>query len=116
MRLPLPPPPSVACSRSGLTTPSQRSSPAPPFLGFAIAGGRTSAIAIQAVSMLAFAIVAYIGIVEDSQAFIGAGWIAHGFWDASQSRGPRANRCQDLVPAVFGPPRISSSASPWFSA
>jgi hypothetical protein len=32
--------------------------------------------------MLAFAIVVYIGIVVDSQALIGAGWIAHGFWDA----------------------------------
>lgn len=57
------------------------------YLGFAIADGRTSAIAIQAVSMLAFAIVAYIGIVEDSQALIGAGWIAHGFWDAIHHEG-----------------------------
>ncbi len=52
------------------------------YLGFAIADGRPSAIAIQAVSMLAFAVVAYIGVVEDSQVLIGAGWITHGFWDA----------------------------------
>ena len=52
------------------------------YLGFAVADGRTSAIAIQAVSMLAFVLVAYIGITEDSKALIGAGWIAHGFWDA----------------------------------
>jgi hypothetical protein len=53
------------------------------YLGFAIADGRTSAIAIQGVSMLAFAIVAYIGIEQDSK---GA---------------PRADRGQDLVPAVL---------------
>ncbi len=52
------------------------------YLGFAVADGRPSAIAIQAASMLAFAIVAFIGIQEGSKAVIGAGWIAHGFWDA----------------------------------
>ena len=52
------------------------------YLGFAVADGRTSAIAIQVVSLLAFVIVAYIGITEDSLALIGAGWIAHGVWDA----------------------------------
>jgi hypothetical protein len=52
------------------------------YLGFAVADGRTSAIAIQAASMLAFAIVAYIGIEESSKAVVGAGWVAHGFWDA----------------------------------
>jgi hypothetical protein len=52
------------------------------YLGFAIADGRTSAIAIQAVSMLAFTVVAYVGIEEGSMALIGAGWIGHGFWDA----------------------------------
>ena len=52
------------------------------YLGFAIGDGRTSAIAIQATSMLAFAIVAYIGIEEGSKAVIGAGWVAHGVWDA----------------------------------
>jgi hypothetical protein len=52
------------------------------YLGFAIADGRTSAIVIQAASVLAFVIVAYIGIEEGSKAVIGAGWIAHGFWDA----------------------------------
>ena len=60
------------------------------YLGFAVADGRTSAIAIQGVSMLAFATVAYIGIEEGSKALIGAGWIAHGFWDAihHEHRGP----------------------------
>ena len=52
------------------------------YVGFAIADGRTSAIAIQMVSMLAFVTVAYIGIEESSKALIGAGWVAHGFWDA----------------------------------
>jgi hypothetical protein len=52
------------------------------YLGFAVADGRTSAIAIQAVFMLAFVTVAYIGVAEDSKALIGAGWLAHGFWDA----------------------------------
>ena len=60
------------------------------YLGFAVADGRTSAIAIQAVSVLAFAVVAYIGIEQDSKALIGAGWVAHGFWDAlhHEHRGP----------------------------
>jgi hypothetical protein len=57
------------------------------YLGFAIADGRTSAIAIQLASVLAFAIVAYIGIEQDSKALIGAGWIAHGFWDAIHHEG-----------------------------
>lgn len=57
------------------------------YLGFAIADGRTSAIAIQLASVLGFAIVAYIGIEQDSKALIGAGWIAHGFWDAIHHEG-----------------------------
>ena len=52
------------------------------YLGFAVADGRTSAIAIQSVSLVAFLLVAYIGITEDSKALIGAGWVAHAFWDA----------------------------------
>ena len=52
------------------------------YLGFAVADGRISAIAIQAVSFAGFVIVAYIGIEEGSKAVIGAGWIAHGLWDA----------------------------------
>ena len=52
------------------------------YLGFAIADGRTSAIAVQAVSMLGFVVVAYIGIEEGSKALIGAGWVAHAVWDA----------------------------------
>jgi hypothetical protein len=52
------------------------------YLGFAVADGRTSAIAIQAAAMLGFAVVAYIGIEESSKVVIGVGWVAHGFWDA----------------------------------
>ena len=52
------------------------------YLGFAVADGRTTAIVIQSISVLAFALVAYIGITEDSKALIGAGWIAHAIWDA----------------------------------
>ena len=60
------------------------------YLGFAIADGRTSAIAVQAAAMFVFVIVAYIGIEEGSKAVIGAGWVAHGFWDAihHEHRGP----------------------------
>lgn len=57
------------------------------YLGFAIADGRTSAIAVQAVSMLVFTLVAYVGIEEGSKALIGAGWVAHGFWDAIHHEG-----------------------------
>ena len=52
------------------------------YLGFAIADGRTSAIAIQLASVIAFAILAYVGIEQDSLILIGAGWVGHGFWDA----------------------------------
>lgn len=57
------------------------------YLGFAVADGRTSAIAIQGASVLGFAIVAYVGIEQDSLALIGAGWVGHGFWDAIHHEG-----------------------------
>ena len=60
------------------------------YLGFAVADGRPSGIAIQGVTMLAFAVVAYVGVEEGSTTLIGAGWIAHGLWDAihHEHRGP----------------------------
>ena len=57
------------------------------YFGFAVADGRTSAIAIQGASVLAFALIAYIGIEQDSKTLIGAGWVAHGFWDAIHHEG-----------------------------
>ena len=60
------------------------------YLGFAVADGRRSAVAIQAASALAFTTVAYVGIEQGSGALIGAGWIAHAAWDAihHEHRGP----------------------------
>ena len=69
------------------------------YLGFAIADGRASAVAIQAISMLAFAIVAYIGIEDGSKAVIGAGWVADGFWDALHHEHHGPTEVQDLVSA-----------------
>ena len=51
------------------------------YVGFAIADGRRSAIAVQMVSALAFLGVAYYGYAWDSRVLLGIGFLAHGAWD-----------------------------------
>jgi hypothetical protein len=51
------------------------------YLGFAVADGRPSAIAVQALSAAAFMTVGYLGAYHESAAVLGAGYLAHGAWD-----------------------------------
>jgi hypothetical protein len=57
------------------------------YIGFAIADGRASAFAVQAVSASAFVAIAYLGVTRDAPALIGAGWLAHAVWDAIHHEG-----------------------------
>jgi hypothetical protein len=60
------------------------------YLGFAIADGRRSAIAVQAASALVFLEIGYWGYQLDSRLVLGLGFIAHGAWDwlHHNNRGP----------------------------
>jgi hypothetical protein len=51
------------------------------YLGFAIADGRPSAIAVQAASALVFLNVAFLGVQRDSELLLGLGFLAHAAWD-----------------------------------
>ncbi len=51
------------------------------YVGFAVADGRRSAIAVQALSALVFLNVAFIGAQQDSELLLGVGFIAHAAWD-----------------------------------
>jgi hypothetical protein len=64
------------------------------YIGFAIADGRPSAIAAQAASGAAFLWIAYAGVQTESTALVGAGFLAHGLWDAlhHEGHGPTAVR------------------------
>jgi Family of unknown function (DUF6010) len=57
------------------------------YLGFAVADGRPSAIAAQAASASAFLWIAYAGVQTESTALLGAGFLAHGVWDAVHHHG-----------------------------
>ena len=60
------------------------------YFGFAVADGRPSAIAVQAVSAAAFLWIAYAGVQLESTTLLGAGYVAHAVWDAlhHEGRGP----------------------------
>ena len=64
------------------------------YFGFAVADGRPSAIAAQAVSASCFAAIAYVGVRQGSDLVIGAGFAAHAGWDLlhHEGRGPTAVR------------------------
>lgn len=51
------------------------------YLGFAIADGRTSAIAVQIASAAVFLNLASLGVQHESSLLLGAGFVAHGAWD-----------------------------------
>jgi Family of unknown function (DUF6010) len=51
------------------------------YLGFAIADGRPSAIAVQAGSAVVFLNVAFLGAQHDSELLLGLGFLAHAAWD-----------------------------------
>jgi hypothetical protein len=64
------------------------------YLGFAVADGRPSAIAVQAVSAGAFLWIAYAGVQTESTALLGGGFLAHALWDSlhHEGHGPTAVR------------------------
>jgi hypothetical protein len=51
------------------------------YFGFGVADGRQSAIAVQALTAVAFMTVGYLGAYHQSAALLGAGYVAHGAWD-----------------------------------
>jgi hypothetical protein len=51
------------------------------YLGFAIADGRPSAIAVQAGAAVVFLNVAFLGAQHDSELLLGLGFLAHAAWD-----------------------------------
>jgi hypothetical protein len=57
------------------------------YLGFAIADGRRSAIAVQVVSVLVFLNIAYLAVERESDLLLGIGFIAHAVWDAIHHEG-----------------------------
>jgi hypothetical protein len=57
------------------------------YLGFAIADGRTSAIAVQIASALVFINVAFLGVVHESAVLLGLGYLGHAAWDAIHHEG-----------------------------
>jgi hypothetical protein len=60
------------------------------YLGFAIADGRLTAIAVQTISALVFLEIGYYAYQVDSRLLLGIGFIAHGAWDwlHHDNRGP----------------------------
>jgi hypothetical protein len=64
------------------------------YFGFAVADGRRSAIAIQAIAALVFFNVAFIGAREESELLLGLGFLAHAGWDwlHHDGHGPTAVR------------------------
>ena len=51
------------------------------YVGFAVADGRWSAIAVQSVAALVFLNVALIGARNESELLLGLGFLAHAGWD-----------------------------------
>lgn len=51
------------------------------YLGFAIADGRPSAIAVQAVSAAVFLTVAFLGVQLEANLLLGFGFLGHAAWD-----------------------------------
>jgi hypothetical protein len=68
------------------------------YFGFAVADGRPSAIAVQAGSATAFALIAYVGIREGSDVLIGAGFLAHAGWDMLHHEGRGPTRVRTWYP------------------
>jgi len=71
------------------------------YLGFAVADGRPSAIAVQAVSASVFLWIAYLGVHLDSGALLGGGFLGHAGWDAVPPRRTWTDAGPHLVPAVL---------------
>jgi len=68
------------------------------YLGFAVADGRPSAIAVQAASAAAFLWIAYAAVQLESSVLLGAGFIAHAVWDAIHHEGHGPTRVRTWYP------------------
>lgn len=68
------------------------------YLGFAVADGRPSAIAVQAVSAAAFLWIAYAAVQLESTALVGTGFAAHAAWDAIHHEGHGPTRVRSWWP------------------
>lgn len=51
------------------------------YMGFSVADGRTSAIAVQAIGAAVFLNLGFIGAREESHVVLGLGFLAHAAWD-----------------------------------
>jgi hypothetical protein len=68
------------------------------YIGFATADGRPTAIAVQAASAAAFLWIAYAAVQLDSDVLLGAGFLAHGVWDAIHHEGHGPTRVRTWYP------------------
>jgi hypothetical protein len=57
------------------------------YLGFAVADGRTSAVATQVASAAVFLNVALVGVTQESAVLLGIGYLGHAAWDAIHHEG-----------------------------
>ncbi len=68
------------------------------YLGFAIADGRTSAIAVQIASAVVFVNVAFVGVAQESAVLLGLGYLGHAAWDAVHHEGHGPTRVRTRYP------------------
>jgi len=68
------------------------------YVGFAVADGRPSAIAAQAVAAVAFLWTAYAGVQLGSTTLLGVGFLAHAAWDAVHHEGHGPTRVRTWYP------------------
>jgi hypothetical protein len=68
------------------------------YLGFAIADGRPSAIAVQAICAAVFLNVAFVGVQLDSALLLGLGYVAHAGWDWLHHDGHGPTRVRTWYP------------------
>jgi hypothetical protein len=68
------------------------------YVGFAIADGRRSAIAVQVVSAAVFLSIGYLGAHHRWGVLLGLGFIAHGAWDWVHHDGHGPTRVRSWYP------------------
>ena len=68
------------------------------YLGFAIADGRPSAIAVQIASAVVFLTIGFLGAYHGSEVLLGAGFLGHGAWDWLHHEGHGPTRVRAWYP------------------
>jgi hypothetical protein len=68
------------------------------YFGFAIADGRPSAIAVQAMSAVVFLNIAFLGVQQGSDLLLGLGFLAHAGWDWIHHDGHGPTRVRTWYP------------------